>query len=80
MIGIGFVRTRMFDGMERVLENVRQIPELKKNLISLGMLDDQGCIFRAEKAVMRASKGSLIIMKKVKKNDLYSLIGNTIMR
>ena len=44
------------------------------------MLDDQGCIFRAEKAVMRASKGSLIIMKKVKKNDLYSLIGNTIMR
>ena len=37
--GIGIVRIKMFDGVIRALGNVRYIPRLKKNLISLGTLD-----------------------------------------
>ena len=33
--GIGSVRIRMFDGAVRTVSNVRHIPDMKKNLISL---------------------------------------------
>ena len=44
--GIGLVGFRMRDGLELVLQNVRYVPDLKKNLISLGELDSQGFNFR----------------------------------
>ena len=37
--GIGSVKIRMHDGIVRVLDKVRHVPKLKKNLISLGTLD-----------------------------------------
>ena len=40
--GIWTVRIKMFDGVERVLQQVRYIPTLKRNLISLGTLDSKG--------------------------------------
>ena len=40
VIGIGSVRLKMSDGIIRELDNVRHIPELKRNLISLGMIDN----------------------------------------
>ena len=39
ILGTGTIRIKHYDGIERVLEDVRYIPELKRNLISLGMLD-----------------------------------------
>ena len=39
VVGIGSVRIKMFDGIVRTLTDVRHIPEMKKNLISLGTLD-----------------------------------------
>jgi hypothetical protein len=36
IIGIGTIKIRMHDGIVRTLTNVRHIPDLKKNLISLG--------------------------------------------
>jgi len=38
IVGIGDVRIRMYDGTIRTLCDVRHIPELKRNLISLGTL------------------------------------------
>ena len=32
---VGFVRIKMYNGVEKVLENISYIPELKRNLISL---------------------------------------------
>lgn len=40
--GIGTIKFRLHDGMMRTLSNVRYIPELKRNLISLGMLGENG--------------------------------------
>lgn len=36
------------DGMIKDLENVKHMPELKKNLISLGMLDKMGCLVNCD--------------------------------
>ena len=42
MTGIGSVQIKMFDGVIRKLNDVRYVPDLKKNLISLGVLDASG--------------------------------------
>ena len=36
VIGIGSLRIKLHNGIERVLEDVRHVPELKRNLISFG--------------------------------------------
>ena len=40
--GIGSVKIQMFDGIVRTLTDVRYIPDMRKNLVSLGMLDTKG--------------------------------------
>ena len=57
VIGIGSVRIKTHDGLERVLPDVRHVPELKRNLISLGMLDQHGFSWKGEKGVLKVSKG-----------------------
>ena len=39
IVGIGSVKIKMYDGVVRTLTEVRHVPELKKNLISLSILD-----------------------------------------
>ena len=66
VIGIGSVRIKTNDGFERVLPDVRHVLELKRNLISLGMLDQHGFSWKGEKGFLKVSKGSLVMMKGVK--------------
>ncbi|KAJ4708838.1 Retrovirus-related Pol polyprotein from transposon TNT 1-94 [Melia azedarach] len=73
VVGIGNIKIRMFDGIVRRIQGVRYVPDLKRNLISLGMLDKSGCIFRAENGVLKVVKGSLVIMKGERRNGLYIL-------
>lgn len=78
ILRIGSVRLKLHDGMERVLKEVRYIPELKRNLISLGMMDRSGCTFKSESGTLKISRGALVVMKGVIKNGLYTLIGKTV--
>ncbi|XP_073133658.1 uncharacterized protein [Henckelia pumila] len=71
--GSGNIKIRMHDEIDRVLTNVRYVPELRRNLISLGTLDDQGYSFKSGGGSLSVSKGSLVIMKAVKRNLLYVL-------
>ena len=57
--GVGSVRIKMYNGVEKVQENVRYIPELKRNLISLIMLDELGYVIKVEAGTLKISKGSL---------------------
>ncbi|KAK2975034.1 hypothetical protein RJ640_023931 [Escallonia rubra] len=68
----------MYDGIVRTLTDVRHVPELRKNLISLGMLDSNGCSYRTTGGVMRIMKGALVVNKGFKQNSLYLLEGSTI--
>ena len=52
-VGIGSVRIKMFDGIVRTLKDVRHVPDLRKNLISLGVLESKGCKIIAEGGALK---------------------------
>ena len=78
--GKGSIRIKMFDGTIRTLTDVRYIPKMKRNLISLSALDDKGYKYSGGGGVLKVTKGSLVVMKgDIKKaNGLYYLRGTTI--
>ncbi|GKA87844.1 retrovirus-related pol polyprotein from transposon TNT 1-94 [Tanacetum coccineum] len=78
VVGIGTIQIKMFDGTVRTLKDVRHVPELKKNLISLGTLDSIGCDYQGRGGVLKVSKGALVVMKGEKTNGLYLLKGSMI--
>lgn len=53
-------RIKMFDGSERVLKEVRHVPKLQRNLISLGTLDQEGSSYKCEGGVLKVLRGSLV--------------------
>ena len=61
--GIGNIRIKMFDGVVKTLCDVRHVPKVKKNLISLGTLDSNGYGYKSEGGVMKVSKGVMVVMK-----------------
>jgi hypothetical protein len=62
-IGLGTIKVKMFDGIVRILTNVRYVLYLKKNLISLGTLDSLGYGYSAKNGVIKITKGAMVIMK-----------------
>ena len=56
IIGIGSVRVRCNDGIMRTITEVHHVPDLKKNLISLGILDKQGCKYMSEEGTVKVTK------------------------
>ncbi|XP_039025197.1 uncharacterized protein LOC120158420 [Hibiscus syriacus] len=61
--GIGTIKLKMFDEIVRTLGNVRHVPDLSRNLISLGTLDSKGYKFSSEGGAMKIYKDSLVILK-----------------
>lgn len=57
--GLGSVRIKMHDGVVRTLMDVRHVPELRKNLISVGALDSGGCKIVTWNGVKKVVRGSL---------------------
>jgi hypothetical protein len=49
----------MYDGYVRTLTDVRHVPELRKNLISLGVLDFAGYKCTVQGGVLKVFKGIL---------------------
>ncbi|KAE8732732.1 hypothetical protein F3Y22_tig00001750pilonHSYRG00022 [Hibiscus syriacus] len=81
IVGIGDVRIKMHDGSVRTLSGVRHIPDLKKNLISLGTLHNNGFIPKADedRETIRIVKGALTVMKgKMTAGNIYRLLGSTV--
>ncbi|KAH9801551.1 hypothetical protein KPL71_001080 [Citrus sinensis] len=74
----GLVKIKMFDEVTRILHGVRHAPELKRNLISLGMLDNFKYSFNSDNGGIRVTKGGTIVMRGEKKNGLYVSIGSSI--
>lgn len=70
IVGIGFIKIRMFDGTTRTLYGARHAPRLKRNLICLGMLDGLGYFFKSDNGGLRIMKGTELVMKGVKNNGL----------
>ena len=70
----------MWDGSYRTLENVRLIPNLRRNLIFLGMLDLNGYFYKYENGVLKVLRGSMVILKGLLKQGLYVFQGKVVPR
>ena len=78
MIGIGTVRIKMFDGVVRDLTDVRYVPQMKKNIISVGAVESKGFKMTLENGILKVTKGFLVVMKEIKDRNLYYLKGSTV--
>lgn len=76
--GIGTIKLKIHDDKKRILKDVRYIPELKMDLISLGMLDKSSCMFVSESRTLLVKNGPVTVMKGFIKNGLYTLKGRTV--
>ena len=66
---------RIFNGMVRILTNVKHVPELK-NLVSLDYLERNGCSFssHARGGVLNISNEVMVVMRRTRQeNNLYRL-------
>ncbi|KAL1564721.1 Integrase catalytic domain-containing protein [Salvia divinorum] len=78
IMGIGNIKMQLDDGSSMILTEVRYIPDIKRNLISLGVLELKGCQFMSQKGIMTVLKNSQLVMKAVRKNSLYYLLGKAV--
>jgi len=78
IVGIGTIQMKTDDGVVRTLSDVRYIPKLKRNLISLGTLESLRCKYLAEGGVLKVSKGSLVLLKANRIGSLYVLQGTNV--
>jgi len=62
MEGIGTVLVKMFDGMVWELKNVRYVPQLKRNLISIGALKVLGHEASIRNEFLKMVKGLMAIL------------------
>jgi len=76
--GISTVSVKMADGIVRELKEVRYVPQLKKNIISVGALKTLGLVVSIRDNILTITKGLMVIMKDVYRNNLYYLKDSTV--
>ncbi|CAL8099538.1 unnamed protein product [Prunus armeniaca] len=76
--GIGKIHLKVHDGTVRELSDVRYVPDMKKNLISLGALESKDLKITMEGGVLKVVYETLVVMKGTMRNNLYFLLGSTV--
>lgn len=77
IFGSRSILLQMADGCSKTLSNVRYVPDLKRNLISIEALDACDFAVKIDKGAITVIRGAMIIMKGSMKNGLYVLDGMT---
>jgi len=75
--GIGTIRIKMFDRMIRKLKEVR-LPRAEMNLISISTLEAFGHGVSIRDGILKMTRGSMVMLKGVRRNNLYYLMGGTV--
>src|SRR5204862_3725121 len=78
VVGIGNIRMRMFDGEVRTVANVRHVPEVSRNLLSLGALEARGCRFASANGTLEVRKRSRMVLKGERIANLYQVKGSIV--
>ena len=55
------------------MNDVRYVPQLKKNLISVGALEAHDLREILKEGVLKMSSGSLVVLKRIRRNNFYYL-------
>jgi hypothetical protein len=76
VVGTGNVRIRVHSDSVWKLQKVRHILELKKNLISVGQLGDEGHSIHFPSGKWKVSKGAMILAHGYKTGTLYMTMNN----
>ncbi|GJV51798.1 retrovirus-related pol polyprotein from transposon TNT 1-94 [Tanacetum coccineum] len=77
--GIGKVKVQLKDGSSFVLHNVRYIPELKRNLISMGTLEKERYTVKMQSDKVKVINGSRVVLSGTRRtNCVYSLVGHAV--
>ena len=71
ILGIGRAKVDLGNGTSLTLSDVRFVPKLTKNLISVGQLDDDGYKTVFSHGSWKMTKGSMIIARGKKVGSLY---------
>nr|GEX22067.1 hypothetical protein [Tanacetum cinerariifolium] len=75
--GIGKVRVQLKDGSSFVLHNVSYIPELKRNLISLGTIKKEGYTVKLQSGKVKVINGFRVVLSGIRMdNCVYSFDGH----
>lgn len=70
---IGSVRLKMDDDSVKIIIEVRYIPDVKRNLISLGSIERKGFTFESGRGEMLIKKDGNVLLKGVRRGALYYL-------
>ena len=65
------------DGLIIVLIDIRNVPKLKKNIISLGAFESKGLVVIIRDGVLNVILDALLVMKGTRRNNLYYYNGST---
>ena len=60
------------------MKEVRYVPQLKRNLISVGALKTLGLEVSIKDEILKMTKGSIVVLNAVRRNNLYYLKGSTV--
>ena len=71
VVGLGDVRISLPNGSVWLLEKVRHIPDLRRNLISVGQLDDEGHAILFVNGTWKVTKGARVLARGKKIGTLY---------
>ena len=69
---------KLHDGTVKNLKEVRFIPEMKTNLISLGALEASGYTITLKDGGLKVSLENLVVMKGIRRKNLYFLQGSAV--
>ncbi|CAL5344742.1 unnamed protein product [Camellia sinensis] len=78
VVGIGTVRFLTKDGRKVILSEVRHVPGVRRNLISLSMLDLKGNCFSSSGGVLHVHRGDREMLQGKLCNKLYRLEGEVL--
>ena len=77
-VGIGSIQIRMHNGVVRTLIEVHHVPQLKRNLVSAGVMDSKGFSCEVKGGVMQITrKGKFVVMQGTKQGNLYIFLWST---
>ena len=76
--GIGQIKLKLHDGIVRVLKVVLYVPDLKSNLISLGLLESKGFKIVMENGILKVLSGASVLLIATRRKNMYFLKGSTV--
>ena len=73
VISTGIIKITERDGTMRAFEAVRYVPEARYKLISIKVLDEEGCRIQVQQGVIIIRQGDRVILEGEKYGWLYKL-------